>query len=127
MTQPRNVFIGKVRWRYRWREIAKALKILWYAVLGYHQSIEWYEQDTDDLASLGEDDELAAYFEEFVILVNAGRRVLSVPEMEELMRQCGATTWYQAATPQAFDVEEALELSQDIAALCQGDLTGREL
>lgn len=65
--------------------------------------------------------------EEFIILVNTGRRVLSFPEMEQLMRQCGATTWYQASTPQTFDVEEALDLSQDIVGLCQGDLTGREL
>ena len=50
MNEPRNVFVGKVRWRYRWREIWKALKILWYAIQGYHQSIEFYADDRPDIS-----------------------------------------------------------------------------
>jgi hypothetical protein len=51
-----------------------------------------------------------------IILINAGARVLTVPEMGELETQAGANGWYQVAT---FPLTEAQaeKLERDIARL----------
>ena len=39
------VFIGQLRWRYRWSLIWFALECLWHAFHGYELSIEHHEED----------------------------------------------------------------------------------
>jgi len=57
-----------------------------------------------------------------IILVNAGQFTLSHEQMDELMRQCQATTWYQVLMPKIPDEEIQDELALDITAICSGDL-----
>ena len=42
------VFIGKLRWRYRWQHIGFALKVLWNAIHGYNLTVECYECPTNE-------------------------------------------------------------------------------
>lgn len=38
-------FIGIVKWRYRWQYVISALKVLYMAVKGYHQTIVTLNKD----------------------------------------------------------------------------------
>ena len=50
MKEPRIVYVGKLRWRYRWSETWKALVVLWNAIKGYHQTVEWTDDARDDIS-----------------------------------------------------------------------------
>ena len=61
-----------------------------------------------------------------IILVNAGTGTLSHEQMDELMRKCEATTWYQILVPEIPDEEAQEELALDITTVCAGDLLSPE-
>ena len=50
MKEPTIVYVGKLRGRYRWAEVWKALGVVWNALMGYHQTVSW----TDDVPEVME-------------------------------------------------------------------------
>ena len=42
------VFIGQLRWRYRWAKMWFALQVLWNAAHGYGLEVECYECPTNE-------------------------------------------------------------------------------
>ena len=49
MKEPRIVYVGKLRWRYRWSEVWKALGVVWNALNGYYQTVEWTDDAPDSM------------------------------------------------------------------------------